>query len=54
MVAPLMPSISFDGTFVAYSSIADNLVDDDNNGVEDIFVYNTLTGNVKRVSVANQ
>ena len=35
----LRPSISADGRFVAFSSSASNLVDDDTNNVDDIFVH---------------
>ena len=35
----LRPSISADGRFVAFSSSASNLVDDDTNDVDDIFVH---------------
>jgi len=45
-------SISSDGGFVAYQSSASNLVDDDTNGVADIFVYNVATGAVERVSLS--
>ena len=38
------PSISADGRFVAFSSLASNLVPDDTNGVQDIFVHDRLTG----------
>lgn len=33
------PSISADGRFVAFLSSANNLVSDDTNGVDDIFVH---------------
>ncbi len=44
-------SISSDGTFVAFSSEASNLVRNDANGERDIFVRNTRTGTTERVSV---
>lgn len=44
------PAISGDGRYVAYTSHADNLVPNDNNGVSDIFVWDS-TGGTKRVSV---
>ena len=47
------PSISADGRFVAFSSLASNLVPDDTNGVQDIFVHDRLTGTTTRVSVAS-
>ncbi|WP_235203669.1 TolB family protein, partial [Candidatus Magnetobacterium casense] len=36
------PSLSVDGRFVVFGSSADNLVDGDDNGVEDIFLHDTL------------
>ena len=42
--------ISSDGRFVAFESSADNLVDDDNNGVSDIFLYDMLVGSLTLVS----
>lgn len=45
-------SISTDGRFVAFQSAASNLVPNDTNGHEDIFVHDRLTGATKRVSVA--
>jgi len=47
------PSISGDGRYVAYSSIATNLVGGDTNNAVDIFVYDTLQGTTKRVSVSS-
>lgn len=43
--------VSFDGRFIAFSSEASNLVDNDNNGVSDIFLHDRATGITKRVSV---
>jgi Tol biopolymer transport system component len=45
------PSISADGRYVAFSSLAGNLVDDDTNGKTDIFVHDRQTGTTARVSV---
>jgi Tol biopolymer transport system component len=45
------PSISADGRYVAFSSDADNLVDGDTNGIEDIFVHDRQAGTTARVSV---
>ncbi|MBI3360632.1 MAG: PD40 domain-containing protein, partial [Chloroflexi bacterium] len=45
------PSISADGNFVAFSSLATNLVPDDTNGYADIFVRNTTSGQTYRVSL---
>jgi hypothetical protein len=47
------PSISTDGRFVVFQSLASNLVADDDNGVEDIFVHDMITGETTRVSVAS-
>jgi Tol biopolymer transport system component len=44
-------SISDDGRFVAYTSSALNLVDDDANGAGDIFSYDRSTGITRRHSV---
>jgi len=47
------PSISADGRFVAFESAAGNLVEDDSNGKQDIFVHDRQTGETTRVSVAS-
>jgi Tol biopolymer transport system component len=47
-----LPAISADGRFVAFTSFASNLVTDDPNGVEDVFVRSLRTGTTRRVSVA--
>jgi len=47
------PSISGDGRYVAYYSEADNLVSGDTNGTGDVFVYDTVEGTTKRVSVSS-
>jgi Tol biopolymer transport system component len=47
------PSISADGRYVAFASIAVNLVSGDTNGVQDIFVHDRQTGQTTRVSVAS-
>lgn len=47
------PSISADGRRVAFQSRASNLVPFDNNGVEDVFVKDLLTGTMSRVSVSS-
>lgn len=46
-------SISADGRYVAYTSRASNLVENDTNGKDDIFVYDRDTGALERVSVAS-
>jgi len=45
------PSISADGRFVAFSSNSSNLVPEDTNNTNDIFVRDTLTNTTTRVSV---
>jgi Tol biopolymer transport system component len=45
------PAISADGRFVAFSSVAGNLVSDDNNGKYDIFVFDRNLGKPRRASV---
>ena len=46
------PSISADGRFVAFSSMASNLAGRDTNGNSDVFVHDRLTGTTELVSVA--
>ncbi len=43
--------ISADGRFVAFTSLASNLVPGDHNGLRDIFVHDRQTGETTRVSV---
>lgn len=45
-------SISGDGHFVAFISSSSNLVDDDDDGVADLFVKNLQTGEVVRIAPA--
>jgi Tol biopolymer transport system component len=45
------PSISGDGRYVAFQSFARNLVTDDTNNVDDIFVHDRETGETIRASV---
>jgi Tol biopolymer transport system component/UPF0716 family protein affecting phage T7 exclusion len=47
------PSISASGRYVAFQSYASNLVVGDTNNSPDIFVYDTLTNSIRRVSVAS-
>ncbi len=51
------PSLSSDGHYVAFASLASNLVAGDTNGVSDIFVYDTTqpvgTPIVRRMSVSS-
>lgn len=46
------PSLSADGRFVAFTSDASNLVLGDTNGNGDVFVYDTVSGFIERVSVS--
>ncbi len=46
-------AISADGRFVAFASLATNLVASDTNGARDIFVRDRLTGTTHRVNVDN-
>ncbi|MDL1921870.1 hypothetical protein FBQ95_04595 [Chloroflexi bacterium CFX3] len=46
-------AISADGRFVAFESSASNLVSDDTNGIDDVFVHDRQTGQTARVSVAS-
>src|SRR5688572_20144009 len=45
-------STSADGRYVAFQSVATNLVAGDTNGVYDIFVHDRQSGTTERVSVA--
>jgi len=45
------PAISGDGRYVAFESLASNLVAGDTNGVFDVFVHDRQTGVTQRVSV---
>jgi Tol biopolymer transport system component len=47
------PAISSDGRFVAFASIANNLVEGDTNDARDVFVHDRQTGATTRVSVAS-
>jgi Tol biopolymer transport system component len=47
------PSISADGRYVAFRSLASNLVADDSNGIGDIFVHDRQTGATELVSVSS-
>ena len=46
--------VSADGRLVAFFSFAPNLVPGDTNGVTDIFVIDTVTGKIRRVSVGKR
>jgi hypothetical protein len=47
------PSISADGRFVAFSSLASNFVFEDTNETDDVFVHDRQTGMTEIVSVAS-
>ena len=49
-----MPAISGDGRFVAFVSLADNLVPGDTNGFADTIVHDRLTNVTERVSLSNR
>jgi len=46
------PSISPNGQWVSFDSLASNLVNNDNNSANDVFTYNVITKALYRVSVA--
>lgn len=46
-------SVSYDGRYVVFSSQASNLVDNDTNGLTDIFLRDTQTGTTERVNLNN-
>jgi Tol biopolymer transport system component len=50
-VAPKRPAVSPDGRYVAFGSVASDLVPEDTNDVEDVFVLDRKTRQVERVSV---
>ena len=47
------PVISGDGRYVAFASYADNLVPDDTNEAQDVFIYDRLTCQLNRVMAAD-
>ncbi|MEE8170378.1 MAG: hypothetical protein V3T70_07510, partial [Phycisphaerae bacterium] len=49
----LDPEISGDGQYIAFESVATNLVDGDTNGKTDIFVRDRVAGTTVRVSVTS-
>jgi Tol biopolymer transport system component len=46
-----MQFVSDDGTLIAYTSLASNLIASDAEGIEDVFVANRRTGTNQRISV---
>ena len=49
-----MPAISADGRYVAFQSLASNLVRGDTNGFADVFVRDLATGKTSRVSLTSR
>ena len=49
----IYPSISADGRYIAFASIASSLVSGDTNGYTDIFVHDRQSGTTTRASVAS-
>lgn len=47
------PAISGDGNSIAYATTSTNIVNDDANGMQDIFLYNIASGSSKRISTVN-
>ena len=45
------PAISIDGRYIAFQSSAMNLFPGDNNGVQDVYLRDTIGGNMSRVSI---
>ncbi|MBP9821656.1 MAG: PD40 domain-containing protein [Candidatus Pacebacteria bacterium] len=48
------PKISSDGWYITFESGATNLVENDTNGKQDIFVYNRNTGTIERITINNE
>jgi Tol biopolymer transport system component len=51
-IRPVAPAISADGRYVAFCSLATNLVGRDTNGATDIFVRDLQAGTTRRVNVS--
>lgn len=51
--ASFAPVVSHDGTIVAFTSAANNLVPNDTNNATDVFVWERAGGQIVRVSIAN-
>ncbi|HVQ90280.1 MAG TPA: hypothetical protein VMU51_04520 [Mycobacteriales bacterium] len=49
----VLPAVSADGRFVAFTSLADNLVPGDTNEASDVFVRDRRTGRTERISVSS-
>jgi Tol biopolymer transport system component len=48
------PSMSHDGRYVAFSSVASDLVPDDTNDVSDVFVHDRVSRRTERVSITSK
>lgn len=48
----VQPSVSRNGEYVVFTSVAGNLVPNDTNGASDVFLYNRLTGTLIRIEGA--
>jgi len=48
------PSITADGRYVAFASDASNLISGDSNAARDIFIFDSQTSLVRRISVSQQ
>lgn len=48
------PGISADGKVIVFESLASNLVTDDTNGVQDVFIHGLVSGATRRVSVTSK
>jgi Tol biopolymer transport system component len=48
-----LPAISQDGGYIAFLSLADNLVSEDNNAKQDVFIHDLASGETTRVSIAS-
>ncbi|HSW57756.1 MAG TPA: Ig-like domain-containing protein [Dehalococcoidales bacterium] len=51
--ASMTPALNSDGRYIIFNSSASNLVADDTNGYQDIFLYDQQTGNTARVSISS-
>lgn len=49
----VFPALSGNGEYIAFATTSSNIVNDDNNKVQDIFLYNTATSAIKRISSLN-
>lgn len=47
------PQLSSNGQYLAFSSVASDLVPGDTGGFEDVFLYEIATGNLQRISVTS-